>query len=305
MKTLIIGATGFIGRELVKELLENGHKPVAVSRNAAKAAAILGNETQILEWNGKSASELARLLPGFDAVINLAGENLAAGRWTESRKKLLIDSRVKTGMLLAKAIRMADASPSMLIQGSAIGIYGSNVASQADESSPIGSGFIAGLTADWEASVCDIKSIVPRIAWIRTGLVLGRNGGLLEKMLLPFRFYSGTVIGPGTQILSWIHLKDLTRGIRFILESRSSEGPYNIVAPDAVSMKDFIRLIGSIIGKPAWMRVPSWAIRAALGEMAEETVLASQSVYPARLLQEGFRFDYEKPEPALRNLLEK
>jgi uncharacterized protein len=303
MRVLIIGATGFIGKELVIELRENGHQPVAVSRNSAKAAEILGKGTEILEWKGMSANDLAQKLNGFEAIVNLAGENLAAGRWTEHRKKLLTDSRINTGQLLAGAIRLSSSRPSVLLQGSAIGIYGTQVNQVADETSPPGTGFIASLTAEWESSVISLNDIVPRIILIRTGLVLGKNGGLLERILLPFRFYSGAILGPGSQMMSWIHLKDEVRAIRFLIENTQCSGPYNLAAPSPVTMKSFVKALAKITSKPAWLKVPSWALKAALGQMAEETILASQVIYPGRLLQEGFRFEYDQLEPALINLL--
>ena len=305
MRILIIGATGFIGRELVKELISGGHQPVAVSRNAVKAGEILGSQVETLIWSGQSAADLANILPGFEAVINLAGENLASGRWTDNRKRLITESRLKTGNLVAEAIKLSSARPSVLIQGSAIGIYGTTVDSVADETCNFGTGFIANLTRDWEASVKPAEKLLRRVIWIRTGLVLGKNGGLLKKMTLPFKYYSGTIIGTGRQWMSWIHLIDQVRAIVFLLENKHSAGPYNLTAPGPVMMKDFIKKISEITGKPAWLRVPGWTIKTVLGDMADETILASQNIYPARLLEEGFRFEFAKIEPALRNLLNK
>jgi len=305
MKILIIGATGFIGRELVKELREKGHHPVGVSRNAIKAMQILGQETEILEWDGRSAAALAEKLACFEAIVNLAGENLASGRWTEKRKKLLTESRVKTGRLLAEAISPATSKPSVLIQGSAIGYYGTPVIDAADETAPAGTGFAADLTKAWESSVGPAEKMALRTIWIRTGLVLGKNGGLLEKMLLPFKFYSGTVIGSGQQWMSWIHMHDQVSAIRFLLENPNASGPYNLTAPEPVHMQAFIKTIGKVIGKPAWVNLPGWALKAALGEMAKETVLASQNIYPGKLLEEGFHFKFAQLEPAIRDLLKK
>jgi uncharacterized protein len=303
MQILIIGATGFIGRELVKELLENGHRPVAVTRNTASARGIFGGHIDLQSWDGLSAPGLAAIMEGSAAVINLAGENIGASRWTNERKKLLTESRVRTGEIISEAARLVSAKPEILIQGSAIGIYGTPLESATDESSPAGKGFMAGLTAKWEASVLPAKDYIPRIAWIRTGLVLGRNGGLLAKILLPFRFYSGTVIGPGNQWMSWIHMRDQVRAIRFILENEKASGPYNLTAPEPVRMKEFIKLTGQISGRPVWLKAPAWALKALLGEMADETVLASQNIYPGKLLKDGFSFEYTKPGPALANLL--
>jgi hypothetical protein len=303
MRVLIVGATGFIGRELVKELTAAGHMVIGVSRNTANAKKILGNQAEILEWDGKSSASLAGHLAGIEAVINLAGENIAAGRWTAARKKKITESRVKTGQVLTEAIKLAVCKPAVLIQGSAIGYYGTPVDLPAGENQAAGTGFIAELTKNWESSVAATGKMIPRIVFIRTGLVLGKEGGLMGKMLLPFRFYSGTVIGSGRQWMSWIHLTDEVRAIRFLLENDSSTGPYNLTAPDPVRMKDFIGAIAETIGKPAWLKVPEWFLRIALGEMAGETILSSQNIYPGKLLQEGFIFEYPLLGPALKSLL--
>jgi uncharacterized protein len=303
MRVLIIGATGFIGRELVKELQQSGHHLIAVSRNAWKAREILGSRIEILEWDGVSRTTMAVHLSGMDALINLAGESIASGRWNDRRKKLIIDSRIKTGHMLAEAIEMSTSKLSVLIQGSATGFYGTPVNGPANESGSAGTGFLADLTNEWESSVKALEHKIPRIVIIRTGLVLGKDGGLLEKTMLPFRFYSGTVIGSGRQWLSWIHIRDEVRAIRFLLENSNSSGPYNLTAPNPVRMKAFITCISEITGKPAWLKVPGFFLKAALGEMAEQTVLSSQNIYPGKLLKEGFRFEYPHLETALKNLL--
>jgi uncharacterized protein (TIGR01777 family) len=302
MHLLIIGATGFIGRELVKELELAGHQVLAVSRSARKAGEIFGNQTKTAAWDGKSAEGLAALLPGIDGIVNLAGENIAAGRWTEKRKEILTRSRVQTGKLLAAAVRLSESKPEVIIQGSAIGLYGTPVENPSGESLKAGTGFLSELTAEWESSVLEAGPFVKRIVMIRTGLVLGQEG-LLEKMLLPFRFYCGTTLGNGRQWLSWIHIRDEVRAIRFLLESRSSSGPYNLTSPGPVKMQEFIKSISQITHKPAWFKVPRIILKAALGEMAEQTILSSQNIYPEKLLKEGFQFDFRGLTGALENLL--
>lgn len=303
MRILIIGATGFIGRELVKELVISGHNPVAVSRNAGKARTILGNQAEIVAWDGLTAVGLAKHLTGIDGIVNLAGENIASWRWTSRRKKLITESRVRTGNVLCEAIRLSASKPAVLIQGSATGFYGTPVDNPANEDQPAGTGFLAELTHEWESSVSEAGKLVRRIVLIRTGLVLGKDEGLLKKMLLPFRFYSGTVPGSGRQWMSWIHLRDEVRAIRFLLESRSSSGPYNLTAPHPVTMKDFITAISQVTGKPAWLKVPGMLLKAALGEMADQTILSSQNIYPGKLLKEGFIFEFPYLPGALKNLL--
>jgi uncharacterized protein len=303
MRILIIGATGFIGRELIKELANAGHQPVAVSRNAGKAREILGSQAEIAEWDGMLPDGLARHIANAEGIVNLAGKNLASGRWTVRRKKQITESRVRTGRLLADAIRISASKPTVLVQASAMGFYGTPVEKPAFEDHPAGTGFLAELTRDWESSVSDAGLFVQRIVIIRTGLVLSENGGLLKKILLPFQFYSGAVIGSGTQWLSWIHILDEVRAIRFLIENEKSEGPYNLTAPEPVKMKSFINAISETLGKPAWMHVPGIFLKAVLGAMAEETVLSSQNIYPHKLLKEGYKFEYPHLSDALRNLL--
>jgi hypothetical protein len=287
----------------VKELEQEGHNVVAVSRNTWKARDILGKKAQIIEWDGIAAADLARHLTGIDAIINLAGENIASGRWTGKRKKLIRESRINTGKLVSEAIRISRLKPSVLIQGSAIGFYGTRIDTPVEEQQPAGSGFIAELTEDWEASVTAAGKFIPRIVVIRTGLVLGQDGGLLEKMLLPFSFNSGTVVGSGKQWISWIHIRDEVRAIRFLLENNDCSGPYNLTSTGPVRMEGFIAEIAQITGKKVRFKVPGLFLRAALGKMAKETVLASQNIYPGKLMKEGFKFDYPELGPALKSLL--
>lgn len=303
MRVAIIGATGFIGKSLVKELLDHGHIPVAVSRDAVKARKILGNKVEIFSWNGISPEDLVPVMEVSDAMINLAGKSLASGRWTKRNKKQIIDSRIRTGNLLTEAIGMATNKPALLIQASAIGFYGTLQELPADESFPAGTGFGADLTNRWEISIKPVQEMIPRVAWLRTGLVLGRNGGLLQRIMLPFRFYAGTIIGPGDQWMSWIHINDHVRAIRFILENEKASGPYNLSGIQPVRMKEMIQTIGKITGRPVWVKVPAWALQIIFGEMANETILTSLNIYPEKLLRQGFRFKYTNLEPALENLL--
>jgi uncharacterized protein (TIGR01777 family) len=303
MTTLIIGATGFIGRELMKELHTGGHQPVAISRNAMKAREILGREVEIREWSGHDPEGLAGYITDDTAIVNLAGESIAAGRWSEKRMGLITDSRVRTGQLITEALRFSQCRPAALIQGSATGYYGARVEERTDETGPAGTGFLAELTKKWEESVQDAGKYTRRVVMIRTGLVLGNHGGLLEKMLLPFRFYSGTVLGSGKQWLPWIHIKDQARAISFLLSNSHCNGAYNLTAPNPVRMAEFIRLLGKSTGKPAWMKIPGFFLKAALGKMAEETILASQHILPEKLVGEGFVFNYPWLDQTFENLL--
>jgi hypothetical protein len=303
MRILIIGATGFIGRELMNELASAGNQPVAVSRNALKAGEILGSQAEIVEWDGLSPGKLAEHIATSEAIVNLAGENLASGRWTVRQKKQILESRIRTGQQLTEAIRLSASKPRVLVQASAIGFYGTPVEEPASEDHTAGSGFLASLTLQWESAVADAGIYIPRVVMIRTGLVLGKDEGLLKKMLLPFRFYCGTVPGSGRQWMSWIHVADEVGAIRFLIENEMSAGPYNLTAPGPVSMKLFVDQIAKTLRRPAWMRVPGIFLVAALGEMARETILSSQNIYPMKLLKEGYNFKYPYLSGALRNLL--
>jgi uncharacterized protein (TIGR01777 family) len=303
MQILIIGATGFIGRALIKELDKAGHEIIAVSRKADQAGIILGSGIKISEWDGLTAAVLAAHLSGVDAVVNLAGENIAGKRWTSGRKKILTDSRVVTGKKISEAIALAESKPRVIIQGSATGIYGNRVDEPADENRPDGTGFLADLTRTWEAAIDSNSFPATRVVFIRTGLVLGENGGIMAKMMMPFRFYAGSVLGSGRQWMSWIHISDQVRAIRFLLEHDSCHGSYNLTAPEPVQMKTFIRELGKQTGRPAWIRIPSLVLKAFLGEMAEETVLASQRIIPSKLLQAGFTFRFPTIQDAFTDLL--
>lgn len=305
MKILIIGATGFIGRALVRELEEAGHEIYAVTRNMQKARNKFSPSVSILEWDGAGIKVLSQHIDGKDAVVNLAGENLASGRWTAKRKKIITSSRVRTSQLLAEAIRLTHNRPTTLIQGSAIGIYGSPVDSPSDESLPAGKGFIAGLTRDWETAVVPVTDLIERVVFVRTGLVLGCNEGLLQKMLLPFRFGFGTILGNGRQYMSWIHISDQVSAMRYLIENKTSSGTYNLTGPNPIMMRDFIKTIGKIRKTKIYIRIPSVIISVMLGKMGQETVLASQNIFPARLIRDGYSFRYSNPETALKDLLYK
>jgi uncharacterized protein len=303
MRAVIIGATGFIGRELIQMIQQAGHKPVGITRDLVKARQILGSTVELAEWDGQTAEDLVAILSGADAIINLAGENIASGRWTGRRKQRIRESRIRTGRLLAEAVSLSTEKPSVLIQGSATGIYGTPADLPTGEQQPAGKGFLAELTRDWESSIEPLKKEIGRVVIVRTGLVLGKDGGLLKKLLLPFQFYCGTIFGSGKQWMSWIHFRDEAAAILFLLENKNSSGPFNLAAPGAVQMQTFIMTISETIRKPVWIRMPGIVLKTALGEMAEETILSSQNISPEKLLNEGFHFQYPDLPGALKNLL--
>lgn len=305
MNILIIGATGLIGRSLVTELKTAGYKVVASSRNVEKATQILGDDMEIRKWDGRTVKDLLKILTGIDGIVNLAGENIAGGYWTAKRKKKIADSRVGPGRLLTDAILQMDIKPAFLIQASGIGFYGTRVTTPADENQGAGEGFIARLVAQWEESVSPLQTAGVRVVYLRSGIVLAKDGGMLEKMLLPFRFYTGTILGSGKQMISWIALKDHVRAILHLIKNEKAQGPYNLVAPLPVTMQDFTRAIGKIIRKPVWFRIPGFLLKIFMGQMAKETILASQAILPGKLEQEGFSFRFKNPDQALHDIFTK
>lgn len=305
MRILIIGATGFIGRKLARELFSAGHEVTGLTRNPSIDGQHFHENMTLSLWDGKSIDGLKRLLEGKDAVVNLAGKSLASGIWTENRKKVLFSSRAGIGRILSEAIMHMENRPSCLIQGSATGYYGRLAEGTTDETAPKGPGFLADLADQWEASVSNLAGTGVRTILIRTGVVLGRDGGLMKKLLLPFNFYFGTILGSGNQWISWIHMEDQVRAINFLLNNPQSSGPYNLASPEPATMREMIAEIGKLTGKPAWFRIPGGLLKMVLGEMASETILASQRIYPAKLQNEGFSFKYPTIDLALVDLLSK
>lgn len=303
MKILIIGATGFIGRKLAEELASAGHEVTGLSRNPRVEGQQLQGGGLLSHWDGKSLATLKDHLKDKSGVVNLAGENIGSAIWTKSRKKKLSESRTGTGRLLSDAILMLENKPAFLVQASASGFYGYRTNEWADENSPKGDGFLAELTMLWESSVADLHPVGVRTVFIRTGIVLGKNGGIMKKLLLPFRFYAGTILGSGNQWVSWIHIDDLVRAIHFLIQNPQSSGPYNLVSPMPVTMAVLVKEIAKATGKPIWMKIPGWLLKTLLGEMATETVLASQRITPLKLQKEGFQFKYPSIDQAIDSLL--
>ena len=303
MNIVIIGATGFVGNALFRELCKAGHSAIAVSRNISRAAAKLGKNAVIREWDGKDPQRLSDILENADVLINLSGENISSGRWSERRRKVLIGSRVAVGNIITEACHSSHIRPKTFIQASAIGYYGSQPDEEMTESDGPGKGFLAELVKDWEHSVSGLSSLDIRVVHIRSGLILGKEGGVLPKLMLPYRFFSGGPLGNGRQWISWIHLGDHVAAIRFLIEHSAIEGPVNLTSPVPVQMNDLSISLSKVIGKPGWFRIPAWILKAVFGEMAEQTILSSQRVLPEKLVKAGFKFRYGSLDVALTDLL--
>jgi hypothetical protein len=293
MRIVIAGGTGFLGAALVPRLRRAGHDVTVLARHPRRP----GERA----WTpGGSSDGLAHVLDGADAVINLAGAPIAQ-RWTKAHKRELWDSRVPLTRMIVEAMRSAPRAPGTLVNGSAIGIYGSRGDESLTEDSPHGTGFLASLGTAWEREALAAEPFT-RVVLLRTGIVLGRDGGALPQMALPFRFFVGGPLGSGRQYLSWIHLEDwMTMAVRALTDAAVS-GPLNVTAPNPVTNRDFARTLGRILRRPALLPAPAFALRAVLGEMAD-AIVTGQRVLPAKALRLGFRFQYPEVDAALRDAL--
>lgn len=299
MHVVIAGGTGFIGRGLCRTLVAAGHRVTVLSRAPREAGLMLGPSVTTVGWDGVQRGFWERALEGADAVVNLAGEPIAGGRWSDSRKRLLLDSRVGTTRLLVHALARCQDRPRTFVSASGIGIYGPCGDQPVMESSPAGSGFLARLAEDWEhqaleAAASDIRVVLPRF-----GMVLGEEGGALPRMQLPFRLFLGGPILPGGQWVSWIHRQDLISLMHWTLTTPAISGPVNAVSPGAVTMTEFCRTLGQVMHRPSWMPVPQFALQLALGELST-LMTTGQRVSPQVAQQAGFIFRY----PVLKQALE-
>jgi hypothetical protein len=297
MRIFLTGATGLIGRALAASLGADGHEVVALSRGGSPAALPAG--TRLVRGDPAVAGPWQEELARCDACVNLAGEPVAAGRWTDERRKRIRDSRVLSTRNVAAVVGAG--GPGVLVNGSAIGYYGPRGDEVIDESFPAGNDFLAHVALEWEEAT-RAAARRARVVLVRTGIVLAAEGGALPRLALPFRMMAGGPIGDGGFWQSWIHVADQVGILRLALEDGRASGPMNATAPDPVRNRDLARALGRVLRRPSLLVAPAFAVRAALGEMAE-VILASQRVVPQRALALGYRFRWPSLEPALRDLL--
>lgn len=294
---LITGGTGFLGSALTFDLLQSNQQVVIFSRNAQTVARAFGDKVQAVT----SIDQLPDA-GSFKAIVNLAGAGIFDQRWNETRKAVLRDSRIKLTQQLGNWIAQSREQPEVLINGSAIGIYGSHGDEILDENSPATIDFSQQLCADWENAALQVQTVGVRVCLIRTGLVLGQGGGLLKRMLLPFRFGLGGRLGNGQQWMSWIHLQDWLAIVKMMLDDPTMQGAYNATAPTPVTNQAFSANLASVLNRPMLLPLPEVVLKLLLGEMSG-LVLGSQRVMPQRLLNQSFQFKFLQLDPALRNLL--
>jgi len=276
---------------------------VALSRNPRKGNGSLPDQVRIVNWDAKTGEGWADYADGAYAIINLAGEGIASGRWTERKKRGILESRLNAGGAVVEAVEKAGDKPRVVIQASGIGYYGDSGDEIVEESSLPGSGFLSDVAGKWEPSTKGVQSAGVRHVIIRTGVVLGVDGGFLSRVLLPFRLFVGGRLGSGKQWIPWIHLDDEVTAIRFLMEKEDLQGVFNLTAPNPLTSKDFFGLLGKVLRRPSWLPVPGFALRLLLGEMAKELILSGQRAVPKRLLDSGYEFKYPDAEPALREIL--
>jgi len=312
MNILITGGTGFIGSALSRELVNSGHKVIITSRQ--KSLPKLEN-IEIARWDTMTLLP-PQIISDIDAVINLAGESIASGRWTKKRKELILSSRINTTRALVESIKKTiplnpsllkgdrGGLPKVLISASAIGYYGAHEDEFVREDMQPASDFLAEVCKGWEEEALKAQEFGVRVVLIRIGGVLESDGGALPVMAIPFKFFLGGSIGNGRQWFSWIHRDDVVGIIKYALENESLSGPVNATAPQPVTNKEFSSAIGKALGRPSWFSVPGFVVKLTLGELGG-ILLTGQRVLPEKALKAGYRFKYTEVNEALRAIFRK
>ena len=305
MKSIVIaGGSGFIGRALTDELLNAGYEIVWLSRNPDKTRNV-PNGVRVEKWDGRSAQGWGELANGATALVNLAGESIGIPLipWTAARKERIRASRVNAGSAIVEAVRAANEKPRVVVQASAVGYYGAHGDEIITEKESAGNDFLSEVALAWEASSAEVEALGVRRAIIRIGLPLDKTVGVFPFLVLPFKLFFGGRIGSGKQFLAWIHLADAVHAIRFLIEKEDARGVFNLTAPNPLANADFGRALARVLRRPFWFPVPAFALKLALGEMAELLLLNGQRVVPERLLQAGLKFQFADAESALKGVL--
>ena len=295
MNVLIAGGSGFLGRALSKSLLLDGHKVFILTRGSSVLEG-----AQAVTWDAKTTSGWGHLVNEMDVVIHLAGRTLASWPWTAATKRDFHDSRILPGLALAQAVLEATQRPEVFIQASGINHYGLR-GDLADESTPPGDDFLAQLTVKWEDATKSVEALGVRRVVIRTAVAIGRGDGLLPLMSLPVKLFIGGPLGDGRFAMPWIHVADWVGAVRFLIDNKESRGAYNLIAPTPTSSADFMRALAAALHRPYWFPTTAFLLRILLGEMSV-LVVEGRFAQPKRLIQSGYRFQFEGPREALADL---
>lgn len=306
MKIAITGATGFVGSRLVEKLKAEGYQLLILTRNLEKAKRVfLGSafpNLEIVQYNSTKSGDWQKSISGCDAVVNLAGEPIAE-RWTTAHKQAILASRELGTRKIVEAISQANPKPSVLINPSAIGYYGSSETATFDETSSPGNDFLAQVCQKWESEAQKVKDYGVRLVILRFGIILG-NGGALAKMIPPFQIFAGGPLGNGRQWFSWIHREDLVNLILESLKRSDIEGTFNATSPNPVRMNELCQTLGEVLHRPSWLPVPDFALEFLLGE-ASKVILEGQQVLPKATLAKGFQYQYPTLKTALTDIISK
>ncbi len=294
MTLLIAGGSGFLGTALAKAFRAAGHRVMILTRRPQREGDVL--------WSTKPTDITWRhALERSDALINLAGVSIAGTRWTDERKRARRASRMEATQALVSALAAATRAPAVFISSSAVGIYGVHGHEVLTEESPAGGDFLGSLCRDWETLAIEASSR-SRVVLLRSGVVLGRDGGALPQLALPFRLFAGGPVGTGRQYLSWISLADWIGIVQWTLTRNHVSGPLNLTAPAPVTNAEFARTLGRVLGRPSFVPTPAFAVRLAFGELADALILGGQRVVPTRVSALGYEFKHQTLEPALRDI---
>ena len=302
MKIVIAGGSGFLGSALLRKLVEARHSVVLLSRAPDSVRSKLPPSVQIEQWDAASVGAWAAHIQQADAVINLTGESIAGKRWTAKQKDRILSSRINSTRAIVEAIGKAAKKPKALVNQSAVGYYGNIEYGEVTEDHPRGLDFLSDVAEEWEKEALKAEAFGVRVVLPRTGIVLDKSAGALQKLLVPFKLFFGGPLGSGNQWFPWIHLQDEIGALIFAAENQNLSGPVNLAAPDSVTMKQFCQALGKAMNRPSWAPVPGIVLKTVLGEMADSLLLHGQRAIPRKLMDSGYKFRFPKLPEALADI---